>query len=223
MKRKKDKEASQESILKRWLVVVCVAFTTAMIVFMMLLEVEQTVLSDYEKGSVVVATKEIEKGTVLTYENILQYITVKEIPLEIIPSSAVSVESLDGYIASVTIAEGVILSEGLVVAEDEIISGLQNPVIIGFSADDLYQVVGGVLRAGDYIQIYHVSREEQDEMYTWDCVYVEEVFDNSGISLSRSDTTTPAQRINIYMEESEVGLFFEVLEKGTVRVAKIMD
>ena len=34
---------------------------------------------------------------------------------------------------------------------------MTQPVVAGFKADDLYQVVGGVLRSGDRINIYQVN------------------------------------------------------------------
>lgn len=36
---------------------------------------------------------------------------------------------------------------------------MEDPVIAGCKADDLYQIVGGVLRAGDRINIYQVDEQ----------------------------------------------------------------
>lgn len=220
---KMKKEKSEKSISKKWLAVVSVALTTAAIVFIMLLNVEKTMLEDYEKTTVVVAKTEIAKGVTLTEENIGQYVEEKEVPLDMVPTYAFTMDEVISCVASNTIYEGVIISDGIVEKKEEVIKELREPMIVGFGADDLYQVVGGVLRPGDRIDIYHIGKEENASVYVWENIYIEEVFDNSGASLSRSDTTTPAQRINVYMEETEVALFFEVLEKGTVRVAKIVD
>lgn len=42
-------------------------------------------------------------------------------------------------------------------AVNDITKDMTQPVVAGFKADDLYQVVGGVLRSGDRINIYQVN------------------------------------------------------------------
>ena len=45
-------------------------------------------------------------------------------------------------------------------SEEQITGEMEEAVIAGFRAEDLYQAVGGVLRAGDRIHIYCIDKEE---------------------------------------------------------------
>ena len=95
----------------------------------------------------------------------------------------------------------------------------------GFRAEDLYQVVGGVLRAGDRIHIYCVEQEEEEQngKLLWENVFVQQVFDRNGAAIGGDDGTTPAQRVNIYMEKERVADFYAALAQGSLRVVKAED
>ena len=118
-------------------------------------------------------------------------------------------------------------------AVNDITKDMTQPVVAGFKADDLYQVVGGVLRSGDRINIYQVNENANkgdtsqslantDDNWTdassdtaaslvWGNVFVQEVFDSAGAVISTSDSTTPAQRVNIYMDNDNVAAFYAAL------------
>ena len=107
----------------------------------------------------------------------------------------------------------------------EITEQMREPVIAGFRAEDLYQVVGGVLRAGDRIHIYCVEQEEEEQngKLLWENVFVQQVFDRNGAAIGGDDGTTPAQRVNIYMEKERVADFYAALAQGSLRVVKAED
>lgn len=91
----------------------------------------------------------------------------------------------------------------------------------GFKAEDLYQVVGGVLRAGDRIHIYSMS-EEGEALPAWSNVYVREVFDQAGNRIVSGDTAAAAQRVNIYLDKKDVEAFYSRLASGTLRVVRVL-
>ncbi len=57
----------------------------------------------------------------------------------------------------------------------------------------------------------------------WGNVFVQEVFDSAGAVISTSDSTTPAQRVNIYMDNDNVAAFYAALAQGSLRVVKICE
>lgn len=234
---KKDKK--ERSILPG---VIIVSLLVAVIVYAVMLNAEKTALSDYEKGSVYVTTKPVPKGTMITAD----YITQKEVDKSLIPSGAVSSpEDLTDLISVYAVDQGSIITAGMLISVNDITKDMEQPVVAGFKADDLYQVVGGVLRSGDRINIYQVDENANKgdtsqslantdaegnwtETYStaslvWGNVFVQEVFDSAGTVISTADTTTPAQRINIYMDNDNVAAFYAALAQGSLRVVKICD
>lgn len=227
--------------------VIIVSLLVAAVVYAVLINAEKTALSDYEKGTVYVTTKPVPKGTLITAD----YITQKEIDKSLIPSEAVSSpEDLTDLISVYAIDQGSIITTGMFTAVNDITKDMTQPVVAGFKADDLYQVVGGVLRSGDRINIYQVDENankgdtsqslantdpdtEEDWPETsldpdtaslvWGDVFVQEVFDSAGAVISTSDATTPAQRVNIYMDNDNVAAFYAALAQGSLRVVKICE
>ena len=235
---KKDKK--ERSILPG---VIIVSLLVAVIVYAVMLNAEKTALSDYEKGTVYVTTKPVPKGTLITAD----YITQKEVDKSLIPSGAVSnPEDLTDLISVYAVDQGSIITTGMFTAVNDITKDMTQPVVAGFKADDLYQVVGGVLRSGDRINIYQVnenankgdtsqslantydnwteaSSDTEAASLVWGNVFVQEVFDSAGAVISTSDSTTPAQRVNIYMDNDNVAAFYAALAQGSLRVVKICE
>ena len=225
---KKDKK--ERSILPG---VIIVSLLVAVIVYAVMLNAEKTALSDYEKGTVYVTTKPVPKGTMITAD----YITQKEVDKSLIPSGAVSnPENLTELISVYAVDQGSIITTGMFTAVNDITKDMTQPVVAGFKADDLYQVVGGVLRSGDRINIYQVNENankgdtsqslassDTAASLVWGNVFVQEVFDSAGAVISTSDSTTPAQRVNIYMDNDNVAAFYAALAQGSLRVVKICE
>lgn len=213
---------------KIWNGSILAAFLAAVGVFAFLVQTEKRVLAEYEKEQVCVVTAEIPKGEKITGENAGQYITIAEIDKSIVPQSALKdIEEATGSVAVYGIEEGTVLTAGMLREEAAIIGQMEEPVIAGFRAEDMYQVVGGVLRAGDKIHIYCVDQEQGEEADTgkilWENVWVQQVFDQAGAVISGKDNTTPAQRINIYLDNGGVADFYAALAQGSLRVVKICD
>lgn len=199
------------------------AFIAAISVFVIMMQMEQNMLSQYEKGRILIATQAIPKGQMISKENMTSYFEEAEMDKQCIPKTALhSWEQVSDMVPKEDIEKGVLLTSGMFETIEEVTRDMQFPVIAGFKADDLYQVVGGVLRAGDRIHIYGVT-EEGEVKLNWEDVFVQQVFDNGGGSIDSGDHQTAAQRINIYMERSNVERFYSELATGTLRAVKVCD
>lgn len=196
------------------------ALVAAAAVFAAMLQLEKNMLTEYERGTVYAAVKTIPKGQLITEQNWSQYVKEQELERSCIPESALdSPEQIIGLVPEFDVEPGVLLSQGMFEKVSEVLGELKEPVIAGFKADDLYQVVGGVLRAGDRIHIYRVS-EEKETTLIWDNVYICQVFDQSGVSIESGNSTAAAQRINVYLDREDVEEFYSELALGTLRVVK---
>lgn len=205
---------------KIWTGAILTAFTAAAAIYLVLLQIEKNTLAGYEKTEVYLAACEIPAGQAIREEDLENYFQPAQIDSELVPEKALQEpEQAVGTIAASGIDKGSVLTEGMFRELDEILEDMEHPVIAGFRADDLYQVVGGVLRSGDRIHIYS-SEEGLGTFPVWENVYVQQVFDSSGNTIENSDKTTAAQRINIYLDKDEVERFYTGLEKGSLRVVR---
>lgn len=218
MKEKKKKKIKEKRTLLPG--AIALGLVLAVIVYAVMLNAEKNALKDFEKEAVWIAAKKVPAGQMITEDNYQEFFERKDVDKRIVSSAAIlSLESLEGLAACYTIDAGTLLTKGMFEDINEITKDMEEPVIAGFKADDLYQVVGGVLRAGDRIHIYSVS-EENETSLIWDDVYVQGVFDQAGTQIGNEDAVTAAQRINVYMDKADVEVFYSELASGTLRVVK---
>lgn len=195
------------------------ALLSAVTVFAVMVQMEKNVLTQYEKGTIYMAAAEIPRGELVTESNYTGYFVKQQIDRSCIPPSAISSpEQVGGLVAKTDIEQGVLLTMGMFEPVDEVLDSMEKPVIAGFKAEDLYQVVSGVLRRGDRVSIYSVK--EGEVTLVWQDIFVQQVFDASGTAIAGGDTVTAAQRINVYLDQEDVELFYGELAAGSLRVVK---
>lgn len=195
------------------------ALISAVIVFTAMIQLEKNILTQYEKGQIYIAAMEIPKGQIITENNYSKYFEERQMDNALIPPSAVSSPEQILYLMVKTdIEQGVLLTQGMFEPLEEALEELETPVVAGFKAKDLCQVVSGILRSGDRVSIYSVKEEKVTLL--WQNIFVQQVFDVSGSVIAQGDMTTAAHRINIYLDSKDVELFYRELEAGTLRVVK---
>ena len=221
----KLREMSKNTKNKIWNGSILAAFIAAAAVFIIMLQAEKKVLAEYEKITVCVTIDDLPKGERITEDNILNYVQTVEIDRKIVPDTAIkNMDEITGRIAVHRIEKGSVVTRGMLESEEQITEEMEEAVIVGFRAEDLYQAVGGVLRAGYRIHIYCIDKEETaKEKPVWKNLFVQQVFDQNGNAIDSGDTTTPAQRINVYMDNGKVDDFYRNLAKGSLRVVKVCD
>lgn len=208
---------------KIWTGSIIAALAVSVGIFAAMLQFEKKVLGEYERGRIYTAAREIPEGQVISEENCEIYLTLQELDKNCIPETALQDSAeISGLVADRRIEEGVLLTTGMFERQNEITAHMRQPVIAGFKADDLYQVAGGVLRAGDRIHIYTVS-ETGEAGLVWENIYVEEVFDSGGKVIESGNQDTAAQRVNIYLDKPDVERFYTELARGTLRVVKVCE
>lgn len=197
------------------------ALAASVIIYVVMLSAEKNALSDYEKGPVLTAVKEIPEGQVITAENAGEYVTAVELDRKLINgTAAASAEELSGLLAVHGIAPGTILYREMFLPLDEVTARMENPVIASFRAEDLYEVAGGILRTGDRIHIYTVDPESGETRLVWQDAFVQQVFDSAGSAIMAGDSTTAASRVNIIIGKDSVESFYTSLASGSLRVVR---
>lgn len=208
---------------KAWTGGIIAALAVSIGMFAAMLHMEKKALSKYERADIYVAAREIPGGLAITEENQSLYLTLREVDKSCVPDTALQKpEQISGLVAGRRIEEGVLLTSGMFENKNEIKAQMNQPVIAGFKADDLYQVAGGVLRPGDRIHIYTVS-ETGEAGLVWENIYVEQVFDSSGRAIENTDRATAAQRMNVCLDAADVERFYTELARGGLRVVKVCE
>ena len=114
------------------------ALVAAVAVFIVMLQIEKSVLTEYEKGTVYVAAERIPKGRLVTENDYSVYFREQETDISCIAASALrSPHQLAGLAAKFDIEPGVILTEEMFESLNEIWEQMEEPEIAGFKADDL--------------------------------------------------------------------------------------
>ena len=202
--------------------IIAIAFVASAITFLLLLNIEKNILSNYEKVPVWIATANIQKSVEINQSNVEEYFEIIEIDKNIIPEYAVEdVHSLVGVQTGIMIPQGTVISEAMFVDKDDYLSGLSNPVVVGCKAEDLYQVGNGILRQGDMVNIYTYNSEFEETYLLWENVLVYQTFDNAGNIIYAEDESVAAMRINLIIEKENTEQFYTELSKGSLRVVKI--
>lgn len=185
---------------------IAVGLLLSIIIYAVMLHIEKTALSDFERSTVVVAAKEVPAGQLITVQNIGDYFMQKEIDAKLVPENAVmATDQMIEQVALYKIDAGTIMTTGMLDSFNEITADMEEPVIAGFKADDLYQVVGGVLRAGDRIHIYRIvesSEEKEDRgIINTDQAESEEPAENAEQTENAEEPEEAALWENIYVQE----------------------
>lgn len=195
------------------------ALISAVAVFAVMVQMEKNILTQYEKGTIYVSTTEIPRGEIVTEDNYTKFFVQQQLDSSCIPPTALrSPDQIRGLVAKTDIEKGVLLTTGMFEPLEEVLAAMEKPVIAGFKAEDLYQVVSGVLRSGDRVNIYSVK--EEGVILVWQDIFVQQVFDASGVAIASGDTVTAAQRINVYLDQADVEQFYGELASGSLRVVK---
>lgn len=220
MKMRKNIRAEKQKIDSRMKTGgIIAALISAVAVFAVMVQMEKNILTQYEKETIYVAAAAIPRGEIVTEDNYLKFFVQQQLDSNCIPATAISSpEQIRGLVAKTDIEQGVLLTTGMFEPVNEVLADMEKPVIAGFKAEDLYQVVSGVLRSGDRVNIYSVKEEEV--ILVWQDIFVQQVFDASGAAIASGDTVTAAQRINVYLDQADVEQFYGELASGSLRVVK---
>ena len=198
------------------------ALASSVALFIILVQIEKNVLTQYEKGEVYIASQGIPKGQMITEENYQEYFMVKEMDKSLIPQTALTKPfQVEGLSALYDVEPGTFLTMGMFEELGVIWQDMTEPVIAGFRVEDIYQAAGGTLRAGDRIHIYVVK--EEGACLAWEGIYVQQVFDASGGIIPNTDQSTAAQRINIYLDKKDIINFYTGMAEGNLLAVKLCE
>lgn len=196
-----------------------------------LIKYQEQALSKYETVGVVCvkpSVKSLKEGTVINEETVKKYFSVEQRQKNTVSSNALmGMEKLIGKRTSIELYANDVITTAQFSDINEKLHEISDPVETSINATDLSQLVGGILREGDTIDISVIGDEGQ-LVYELRDVYVTKAFDSSGQIIDENlneagDGTTSnenAMIINVIIEKSDEALLDQQLSNGVVRIAK---
>ena len=204
---------------------VMISLFIAVALFFGLIILQQNLLAPNGTSKLYVDNKTIEKGTVLDSQNLNTLFTKTELNNEAIIEGAIYTEDelleLEGKILSRDMLKGEGLSSLRVVNKDDILANSDYVVEIGINSGDISEVVGGILREGDLVNISSVDPVTKDSSLLLDNVYIDKAFSSDGTRIARTDSMAAA-RVNVLVtsKEAEANLN-KAIELGGIKISKI--
>ncbi len=199
---------------------IAAALVAALSVFGVMVHAERSVMENYEKKEVILASVTIPKGTELTEENLDRYLEKTTVDSAGVSADAVTdMSDLTGLLSECDIEAGTLLNRSMFLSVAEITKEMKEPVLVGIKAEDLYQVVGGVLREGDRIHVY-TEDEEGEVALRWENLYVAASFDSAGNEVA-PERESAALRFNVYLDREDVAEFYREITAGSLRIVKV--
>lgn len=193
----------------------------AIVVFIALLFVEKSLLKPNGTVEGFVAVSDIDKGTVITEENISKLFTEKnniDGALEV--SGAVKTkDELINKVAKENINKGEVVSNNSFISKDDKFKDIDDLVEVSFNVSDISQVVGGILRSGDIIDISIIDNNTSESLSVLEDVYVDKAISSDGLQIDRSSDLS-ALTINILVSKDDSEKLNSYLNKGTLRISK---
>lgn len=193
----------------------------AIVVFIALLFVEKSLLKPNGTVEGFVAVSDIDKGTVITEENISKLFTEKnniDGALEV-TGAVKTKDDLINKVAKENINKGEVVSNNSFISKDDKFKDIDDLVEVSFNVSDISQVVGGILRSGDIIDISIIDNNTNESMIVLEDIYVDKAISSDGLQIDRSSDLS-ALTINILVSKDDSEKLNSYLNKGTLRISK---
>ncbi len=211
-----------------------IALILGVVAYFAMLRGEENVLKKYEKTAIYVASSVIPANTIITEDNAELYFTPSTISNETLPEHALY-DLKDIYDKACYFEIGVKTPVTLNMFYDVnlIYSQFDDPQEIGLNATEASQIINGIIRTGDYVDVYVIQNQqaqESDESITYvsrsnekplfSRVYVSQAFDAAGKMIENSNDSAVTQRINLVLEGKDAAQLFRALQTGVLYISR---
>lgn len=193
--------------------------------FFVLVFIQREMLKDTEKTTVVLASRHIPAGTVLTETNAKDFLKEVEVSSSLaITDAYLSVTELFGKYVTRNTTSGEIIYDGIIGDEAEILSHYENPTELSITISEEAAAVAGTIRKGEYVNVYASLFDEygnQSFQLILENELVNEVYDENMVKIAMSDTEQVALTFTLYLEAEEVPTLLDKLKTKEIFVVKV--
>lgn len=201
---------------------VAISLSLATALYVGLIVVEGKILMPNGTVNGYLAKTDIEEGTIINENNFDNLFKAKNnIDGELeVSNMAKSKEELFNKRVNENINKGEVLSLNDLLDKDDILANIEEPVETSLKVNDISQVVGGLLREGDLIDISVIDEITGDSMIVLEDVYVNKALTLDGTVIPRNSELS-ATTINLLMSKADEMKLNNKIEGGIIRLRKV--
>ena len=156
----------------------------------------------------------------------LSFFVEKEVPISLVPQEAVTtLTTLEGKFTACSISTNQIITSNLFIDKAANGTTYKNPIEVAVGTNSIADMVGGTIRKGDLVNISTVVSDGKGSTMTVPIIekaYVTNTFTNNGAPVESEDATQPVTVINIIIDASVEADFNAALERGSLRISRII-
>jgi hypothetical protein len=214
------KKGKKEKSLTRLVVCLLIAIFS----FVALMGVQSYILRNKQTTPIVVCSvDEIPMNTVLTKENIAKYFTVIERDsFQTTKKNYSSLSDIPEGILADDMCKNQELLKTNIRDNKEVLGYLDGSEVMEMSIKvaDIGDVVGGMLRGGDLVNISYVDSKTNESTLLYSKVYVKQALNSSGETVSRNNTSASATTIILLVNPAMEEEIYAAISNGDVKLSR---
>lgn len=193
----------------------------AIVVWVAAIYAANSIINESRHIQVYRVKQNMASGTKITQGNAGEYLEKCSMAEDSLPDGYVTDESVlyNTFTNRDYVAKEIITTHG-VKSKQSMIENIENPVELSVAVASIDAAVGGILREGDFINIYSVANNSTATLIM-NNAYVTKALDSSGKEILRSDKQSTATVINLLVPVSIESQFNKELMAGTVRMSLV--
>lgn len=217
--------------MNRKITIMLISFICAVFVFVAIIVIQNKILNPNGKEEAYFAKKYISQNTIITKNNISNYFTKKLVSKDnLIDSPAIEEYQIIQKYVKNDILKGEEISTKKLDDVSKRLKPIQNLREYSLKFDDINQVVGGILREGDVVDLIltqNASENSEHKTLTeteLKNVVISKAFTADGKRISRenSDNYT-ATVLNLYISAEDAHKLDNAISQGKVKAIKVLD
>lgn len=197
-----------------------ISFILTIMLVIAIIVVRNKLTEKEQECTIIKSIQPIAENFLVTNENFSDFFVVDEVVQSDLPVNSVTKKSdLIGKFFVSAVTDNTIITSLYVTDEKDILQTMDTPIVSGISVDSASNMVNGILRTGDIVDLIFYS--ENERVYIIENVYITQVFDANGREISRNDKETVASKVNVYIEADYSLRFAEHLQNDTLYINKV--
>lgn len=199
------------------------SFLGAVVIFIGVLYMQKQLLAPNGMSQIIVAKTDIKENQLITDKNYNEFFEyIDRDSLLISKNTVTSEDDIINHVVKDVVIKGNGISKENLLDKDSLLLKLDNPVEFTLMASDIGQVVGGLVREGDIINIGVVNETTKEYEEAKSYAYVDKTLRSDGTLIDRAEEGT-AVAINIIASKDDKAVIESKIATGKLVISRVKD